>query len=825
MDRRLVLEDRTRLVGNHPMAKNPDIPEYSIMIDSLSPRDDEPRSPDQRAKQSPGHLPVSDAPPTSPLQSEELLHTLIQAIPDLVWLKNANGEYLLCNSAFERFSGVPESSIVGRTDHHFLSPALADTFRVHDQAAMAANQPTLNEEWLTFASNGHRGLFQTIKTPLRDAAGGLIGVLGVSREITARQESEARLIASELRYRRLFESAKDGILILDALTGMVMDVNPYLMERLGFSREEFLGKKIWELGFFRDIISNRDNFAELQRNEYIRYEDKPLETANGRRIDVEFVSNVYWVEGQKVIQCNVRDITARKLAERQLREQNEILSNSHEGVMIVNLANEVSLWNEAAAEIFGWTAAEAQGRSFEQLLGLEDLALVTMIGSAVERTGFWNGELSCHARDGRKLTADCRITLVRDETDQPRARLCYLADITEKKALELNFLRMQRLDAIGTLSGGIAHDLNNILSPVLMAGGLLRDRMTDPQDRELMVLIDNSARRGAAVIRQLLTFSRGIEGKRVSLQVRHLVREIAVIVRETFPRDIKLMEDSAKDLWPVEADATQLHQVLLNLCVNARDAMPAGGILKIDATNVQLKKGDPLFGTALHDGPHVMITVSDTGQGIPREIIERVFEPFFTTKALGVGTGLGLSTALGIIRSHGGHIRVYSEPGHGAVFKVYLPADPAVASVAKQGTVPHTEDGHGETILVVDDEPSIVSAVKICLETHGYRVLTADDGPAAIRVFTAHRSEIRVVITDVMMPEMDGLKLARALRQIDGEIRVIASSGLDPAAVPAELAAGFIADFLNKPYDQQMLCAAVHRQVNASAGPSAPSSG
>ena len=752
-------------------------------------------------------------------ESESLLSALIQAIPDLIWLKDAGGTYLLCNEAFERYFGAPQASIVGHTDHDFVAAALADSFRFHDEAAMTADRPTANDEWLTFAPDGRRGLFHTLKTPVRGADGALIGVLGVAREITERKEAETRLIASELRYRRLFETAKDGILILDASTGMVVDVNPYLIERLGFSREQFLGKKIWELGFFRDIVGNRDKFAELQRNEYVRYEDKPLETADGRRIDVEFVSNVYRVDGEEVIQCNVRDITARKTAERQLREQNEILSNAHEGVVIVNLADEVTLWNGAAAEMFGWTAAEALGRSPENLLGIEDREVVTSARTAADHAGFWNGEIRGHTRYGRKLVVYCRTTLVRDEAGAPRARLSFLADITEKKQLEESFLRVQRLEAIGTLSGGIAHDLNNILAPVLMVGSLLRERMSDPRDRELMDMIESSAQRATAIIRQLLTFSRGIEGKRVSVQVRHLLKEIAGIIRETFPRNIALEDFAAPDLWPVVADATQLHQVLLNLCVNARDAMPDGGTLKIAATNVQLSKHDTRSGTAPLDGPHVALEVTDTGNGIPRELLTRIFEPFFTTKPLGTGTGLGLSTVLGIVRSHGGLVTAHSEPGLGATFKVYLPAVPSgdpneaagVAAAAAPG-------GHGETVLVVDDDAPIVAAVQLGLKRRGYRVLTADDGPAAIAIFTERRREVRVVVTDVMMPKMNGLKLARALREIDPSVRVIASSGLDPAAVPAELAAGFIAEFLNKPYDLNALCAAIRRQLQARAG-------
>ncbi len=731
--------------------------------------------------------------------------------PDLVWFKDARGVYLSCNRAFEHYLGAVESSIIGRTDRDFAEKPPADPAGGDDPTAMAASGPITNEEWLTFAQDGYHGLFQTIKTAVRDSSGALVGVMGVARDITELREAESRLLASELRYRRLFESAKDGILILDAGSGLVVDVNPYLIERLGFSREHFLGKKIWELGPFKDIIASHANFVELQQNEYIRYEDKPLQTFDGRRIDVEFVSNVYLVNGEKVVQCNIRDITARKAAERLLREQNEILANAHEGVVILNLANEVTLWNPAAERIFGWTAAEAIGRPPGPLLGAEDPAQLAMIHLAVERDGFWNGELPVRARDGRKLVVDCRITLVRDEAGRPRARLKFFADITEKKLFEKQLLRVQRLEAIGTLSSGISHDLNNMLTPILMASGLLREKLLDSRDRDLMGLIEKSARRGAEIIRQLLAFSRGLEGERVNLQTRHLIKEMAGIVRETFPRNITLVEGVERDLWPIVADATQLHQVLMNLCINARDAMPEGGILTIAAKNVRLTKHDSQLGANALDGPYVFLTVRDTGHGIPRELIDRIFEPFFTTKAVGQGTGLGLSTVLGIVRSHGGFVTAYSEPGQGSSFNVYLPAviDGCVAPPADEAEA--LADGGGEMILVVDDEAAIVAAVRLCLEGRGYRVLTAKDGREALELYAAHRAEVRVVLTDVMMPVMDGLKLARALRQLDAHVRVIASSGLDPAAIPAEVAAGFITEFLSKPYDQRLLLAAIQR--------------
>ena len=752
------------------------------------------------------------------IASERLFQSVFeQATVGLVIAEGRRGRFVRVNHRFCEMVGYTAEELLHTTSHDITHPddLAGDTEQLERISLGTVDE--ISREKRYRRKDGSVVWAKVLVAPLDPTEAGPKLRIGVIEDITGQRQAGAILRASEVRYRRLFETAKDGILILDAITGMVVDVNPYLIERLGFSRDQFLGKQIWDLGFFRDIIANQDRFLELQRNEYIRYEDKPLETAAGGRIDVEFVSNVYLVNDERVIQCNIRDITARKRADRQLGEQREILSNSHEGVMIVNLVNQVSSWNRGAEEIFGWTAAEALGRPPAELLGIDDPGVLSALRAAVERDGFWNGELPALARDGRKLTVNCRTTLVRDQAGRPRAHLSFLADITEKKQLEKIFLRTQRLEAIGTLSSGISHDLNNILAPILMASAMLRDTLADPRDRDLMGVIGSSARRGAEIIRQLLTFSRGIEGERVPVQVRHLIKETAAIARETFPRNITLIEEAEAGLWPVIADATQLHQVLMNLCVNARDAMPDGGELTIAAENVRLSERDTQLGVNARNGPHVLLTVRDTGHGIPRAIIDRVFEPFFTTKSIGRGTGLGLSTVLGIVRSHGGAVTVYSEPAHGSVFKVYLPATPEGDVTPTSVETAELARGQGETILVVDDEEAILAATRYCLEGHGYRVLTAKNGQEALAVFDAHRREVKIVITDVMMPVMDGLKLARALRELDAAVRVIASSGLEPEAKSTELAAGIIVEFLSKPYDRSTLLAAVRRQWTAAA--------
>lgn len=349
-------------------------------------------------------------------------------------------------------------------------------------------------------------------------------------------------------------------------------------------------------------------------------------------------------------------------------------------------------------------------------------------------------------------------------------------DITERKQLEAQFLHSQRLEAVGTLAGGMAHDLNNILAPMLIAAGLLKESVQSERDREMLEMIERNAQRGANIIRQLLTFSRGIEGDRQPVLLTALAREMGQIVRETFPRAITLVEELPNSLWPVLADPTQVHQVMVNLCVNARDAMPEGGRLKLSARNVVLDAATAKPGA--RPGRYVVFAVADTGMGMPPEVIDHIFEPFFTTKGVGKGTGLGLSTVQGIVRSHGGFIDVLSAPGQGSTFEVYFPAALGVDATTHV-QVPLTPGrGQGQTILVVDDEAAVRDSIRQALERANYQVITAANGREGLTTFLRHRDAVQLVITDAMMPEMDGATLVRALRSLDGNLRFVALSGL-----------------------------------------------
>jgi len=381
--------------------------------------------------------------------------------------------------------------------------------------------------------------------------------------------------------------------------------------------------------------------------------------------------------------------------------------------------------------------------------------------------------------------------------------------------LEARLLRAQRVESIGSLASGIAHDLNNILTPIVMSVALLRDEETSAS-RPLVRTIDISVQRAIGIVKQLLTFARGKEGRKLPIQVGQVIREIVTLVRETFPRSIRVEDRCAPDLWPVQADATQFHQVLLNLCVNARDAMPTGGTLTLRADNTLLDEHFASMNKEASPGPHVRIQVQDTGTGIPDAVRDRIFECFFTTKDQGAGSGLGLTTVQGIVRDHKGFLTFTTAAGRGTCFEIHLPATPDGASCGKLLEVVHSAPrGRGELVLVVDDEPIICEATRRALEHHGYTVLEAHDGIQALACFSAHQNGVRVVVTDYMMPLMDGMTLCRALRALSPGIPIVVSSGglfdqMGGDALNAFEALG-IREILYKPHTSVVLLDAIHR--------------
>ncbi len=491
--------------------------------------------------------------------------------------------------------------------------------------------------------------------------------------------------------------------------------------------------------------------------------------------------------------------------EQKIREQAALINIASDAIFVCDLDNHITFWNQGAERLYGWTAAEVLEKNASALLYQELLPQVAAIPPQVFATGEWQGELHKINKNDLRVIVATRLTLVRDEAGQPHSILSVDTDITEKKQLESQFLRVQRLESLGTLASGIAHDFNNILTPILAIAQMMSVQSShspdhSPEQRQhLLKVIEDSAKRGAGLVKQILAFAQGVEGERAPLQVRHLLMEMVQVARQTFPKTIEINTNiPTTDLWPVSADATQLHQVLMNLCVNARDAMPTGGTLSLAAENKMLDETDARLNLEAHPGAYVVMTIADTGTGIATELFDRIFDPFFTTKELGKGTGLGLSTVLGIVKNHGGFIKVDSEVSNGTQFQVYLPAiaDQLQSVKVDRGLA----SGHQELVLIVDDEPLIQQVTQVALETHHYRTLLASNGIEAIELYTQHQAEIGVVLMDSMMPLMDGLTACQTLRAINPQVKIIATSGLTSNSLFTEGESIGVQAFLAKPY-------------------------
>lgn len=466
-------------------------------------------------------------------------------------------------------------------------------------------------------------------------------------------------------------------------------------------------------------------------------------------------------------------------------------------------------WSEEVYRIFGVDPLDFRP-SLESIYAMvhpEDRARCRALDEAALRGE--NGGRTDH--EHRIVRPDGRVRWVHERAEtafgpdgQPVRLSGTVSDITERKQLEAQYLRAQRLESIGALAGGIAHDLNNVLTPIVMSVELLRRIAPDDDARQLVDAVAQSAHRGAELVKQVLVFARGAENRRDPIDLRRPVGEVVRIARETFPRNIAVRASIAPDLWPVVGDATQIHQVLLNLAVNARDAMSSGGTLKLAADNVRLDAQYAATSREAAPGPYVVLTVEDNGCGMAPAVLERAFEPFFTTKEPGRGTGLGLATSQAIAKSHGGFITAYSEAGRGTTFRFYLPAyDGSVTPAPPPITALDLPRGRGEAVLVVDDEESVRLITKQTLEAFGYRVLLARDGAEAVAMFAAERAAVDVVLTDMMMPVMDGAATIAALRHLDARVPIVAASGLGgtreatrPDGVQRFLAKPYAADLL-----------------------------
>ncbi|MDD5169328.1 MAG: PAS domain S-box protein [Syntrophales bacterium] len=625
-----------------------------------------------------------------------------------------------------------------------------------------------------------------------------------------------KLQDSEKRYRRLFEAAKDGILILDADTGKVVDVNPFLLHLLGYSYESLYGQHIWELGVFKDIAASKDAFKTLQDSEYIRYDDLPLETRNGQPIAVEFVSNVYLVDHSRVIQCNIRDITERKRADAEHKRLMAAVEQTGDIIVMTDARGIIQFVNPAFVRTTGYTREEATGRNPRILKsGKQDELFYRDLWDTISSGKTWEGCIVNKRKDGALYTEETTISPVHDASGLIVNYVAVKRDITDHLRLTAQFQQAQKMEAVGLLAGGVAHDFNNMLSIILGYTQLALSKVDPAQSLHAdLEEICKAAIRSTDITRQLLTFARKQTIIPVVLDLNQTVESMIKMLRRLIGEDIDLAWRPGVGLWPVKMDPVQVGQIMANLCVNARDAIAGIGQVTIETGNAVFDETYCAHHAGSVAGEYVLLAVSDNGCGMDKEVIDHIFEPFFTSKEVGEGTGLGLSTVYGIVKQNDGFINVYSEPGKGSTFRIYLSRyeGQAVDATRKSG-VKKIPPGHGETVLVVEDEPALVTMAKTMLETLRYRVLPAGTPGEAIGLAEEHAGEIQLLITDVVMPEMNGRDLAERLQSFYPGMKIMFMSGYTADVIVHRGVLDEGVNFIQKPFSMKDLAVKVREAL------------
>ncbi|NBB86902.1 MAG: response regulator [Bacteroidetes bacterium] len=527
---------------------------------------------------------------------------------------------------------------------------------------------------------------------------------------------------------------------------------------------------------------------------------------------------VKWEFDAPLLERSIRYARERERAEQRIREQAALLDKARDAIIATDLDGRVVYWNKSAQRLTGYAASEMIGEVAHDLLCTDESGqTVEEARRVVREKDEWTGELKQRTKEGEEIIVESRWTLVRDNSGEPQSILIINTDITERKELEAQFLRSQRMESVGRLVSGIAHDLGNLLVPISLGVRILSQRIDDEKAQRTLSMIEQSAERGSNMVEQVLSFARGVEGERVAVQPLRVLEEVERIIDETFPDDIAVVVDTANDLWQVRGDATQLQQVLMNLCVNARDAMDGVGTLGLYAGNSTISEEEARRNIDAEPGQYVQITVCDTGEGIPPKVLDKIFEPFFTTKDSDKGTGLGLSTVYSIVKGHGGFIDVDSTVGKGTTFRVCLPAAAEQEeSTEEETTGVDTLDGEGRLVLLVDDEPFIRETGGEILKEAGFRVQTAKHGAQALTRMGQDGEAIDVVLTDLMMPEMDGRTLIRKLRATHPDLPIVAMSGVADVEIDTVMDEGADA-YLAKPFTAEKLQEALHAAVTARA--------
>lgn len=747
--------------------------------------------------------------------SERKFRRMFEGSADALLLLDLNsGRFTDCNQATVTMLGCARrEEVINLLPAELSPPRQPDGQPSETKApvmiALAMRQGSHRFEWTH--RSAHRPDFpvEVLLTPIE--LEGPPTLLVTWRDITERKQAESRLqlVGSAL------EAAANAIVITDR-AGLIEWVNPAFTRVTGYTPGEAVGRTPGDLlrsgkhdaAFFQNLWSTILSGGVWQGEIVNRRKDGSVYSEH------QTITPVRDAAGAITHFIGIKeDVTARKQTEAQLLQQALIIDQSPVAVVVTDLAHRVVYCNRGALELYARTREDMIGHTAEEIFSGETARHLAAGRAATLATGRWSGRVPVETPTGQRRMADFHMVLVADREGRPQARLCLAVDITDKIGLEEQLMRAQRVETLGLLAAGISHDLNNLLAPVLMAAPLLRRHASHPEDIRILEAVEKSAERGGALVKQILAFARGDGSDKILLQPKHILREVGDLVSDTFPKSIRVEVDIPSELAAVEANPTQLHQVVLNLCVNARDAMPKGGTLVLRAGS-RWRAGN---GDGLPAGPCVLIEVTDTGIGMGPEMLARIWDPFFTTKTDGRGTGLGLATVRGIVRDHLGGVEVESAPGFGSTFRVWLPvAEGHTSDGASAGSRhPLADPGHGELVLVVDDDDSVGELVERTLGGAGYRTVSARDAESLWR--TIRQSEFALVLMDLDLPGQDGLSLARILQRTRNAQRVLFITGLTDSDgfLPGHLPAG--APVLKKPFTAGQLLRAVQAALATTA--------
>ncbi len=636
------------------------------------------------------------------------------------------------------------------------------------------------------------------------------------REVVEREqlrETETRLRQSEEQLRQITENVSDWILVFDA-EGRCTYANPACLAACD-APPTGPCPDFWSHLDGDEVARVRDEFMQAIRTGGVRRVEFRLRTGATHRSVESQINLVCDDKGARtgvILVC--RDITERRLAEEQLRAQAAVLDKAQDAIIVCGAEEEIIYWNKSAERLYGWTAIEARGRSLHTLLHPAPPPQLGEARHAAQTRGEWQGELRQTAKDGGAVVVQSRWTLFRDANNRPQSLLVVNTDARNLQLNEAQFLRAQQAASLAVLADAMARELRAAVEPVLLASQLLRVR-TQTDTPHWPDAPDARPHRVADLMQQVEALARPTHAERMELAVNSIIDEVGRHFRLSVAPGVEVSTSAPEDLWAVAGDPESLRQAVMNLCVNAREAMSNGGRLEVIAENLPLKDGDPRLRHGGRPGLHVVITVADTGCGIPPQDLERIFTPFFTTKDHGQSVGVGLTAVQAIVRAHGGFVMVDSEVGRGSRFRLYLPATSGVPASDKPQPRRSFPRGSGECILLVDDEAGFREITQVTLEKYGYRVITACDGSEGMTLYMRHRAEIQLVLTDIVMPVMDGAALIRSLHKMGAQVRFLAVSGLveREKVMVATAAPGVHVDFLAKPFASEKLLTLVREAL------------